>query len=125
MTRSIHYLTLQYLRGIRAYHFRNPLLLEFEANFDAEMMKMIKDKFGECNDIITVEDMCECFDGLFNFLLSRDNESIKSLIELRTSCKILLDHLVYKGQFDEKLVDNKLYQDSIALVNTSFKRFKF
>ena len=58
MTQDIHFLTLQYLREIKAYHFKNK---------DDEQLKGLDKKIkGEIR--IVYMDICICFGKLFDFL---------------------------------------------------------
>jgi len=46
MTRNIHYLTLQYLRGIRAYHLRKTKVIKEEESSYNDNEDIIKAKFA-------------------------------------------------------------------------------
>ena len=108
MTHDIHYLTLQYLREIKAYHFKNKV--------EDDQIK------GEKR--IVVQDICKCFGQFFDFLVKSSNENLKRLIDLRLACDTLINHLKFKLEQDSNLVNDELFKKSVKCLQEEFRLFK-
>lgn len=144
-TQHVFYLTLSYLRGIRAFHLKNRILeKELYAADDARIQK-IKDKINETlkkdreeggaqppsegdnpddewqYNILTVEHLCGHFQEFFSFILSHGY--VKQLIELKKSARLMIDKLIDKGKRDQELQNSKVYKISVERIKQCVRDF--
>ena len=81
MSTYVHYLTLMYLRGIRAYHLRNEFIIDLDIEeFDLNQ-QIILGKFSDRQEMVlySVGTLCACFKVFFDFLLGPNRESYSKL----------------------------------------------
>lgn len=125
MTTYVHYLTLMYLRGIRAYHLRNDFIIDLNSEeFDLQQ-EIVASKFSQKEDLVlyNVGTLCACFQVFFDFLLGPNQESFGKLQHLKDASKVTIDHLVYKGDNDPNLQDNILFTSSVKRLRLVFIGF--